>query len=312
MDTAVPHKRDVLKALVAGAKNRHDLYMLASHSPMFIPSDIAIIMGYFLPHHKNTPKSRFRRIIYEEQKKAGNECIFVDSDPFKGMDGVERDRTTQHYRLPYKEIYSSETGGAEFYNQNSPSYRWEELKKKRQITVKDWRATGSHIVLLTQKNKNQSWSIKDRNYLEWANETLIQLREYSDRPVIVRAHPKVPLKKKDIQDPIDKFSIVNAANVPIKDTMENAWASLVYSSSSAVGSVINGVPVFPGDDSCLTWPLGNHDLSKIEDPEMVNIQQWLWDLAYAMWDLEEMSSGKFWDHFMKGYNNDKSIQNNNT
>ena len=51
-----------------------------------------------------------------------------------------------------------------------------------------------------------------------------------------------------------------------------------------------GVPVFVGPDS-LAYDVGNSNLAKINNPSMPDRTQWLNDIAYTEWTIEEISTG---------------------
>ena len=63
-----------------------------------------------------------------------------------------------------------------------------------------------------------------------------------------------------------------------------------WSSNPATHAVINGVPVFVGPDS-LSFDVGCPNLASINAPVMPDRTQWLNDLAYTEWTLDEIEQG---------------------
>ena len=61
--------------------------------------------------------------------------------------------------------------------------------------------------------------------------------------------------------------------------------------SPATEAVMNGVPVFVGPSS-LAYDVGNEDLNTIGMPKRPDRTQWLNDIAYTEWTLEEIAQGK--------------------
>ena len=59
----------------------------------------------------------------------------------------------------------------------------------------------------------------------------------------------------------------------------------------ATQAVIGGVSVFVGPES-LAWDVGNQDLTTINNPIKPDRIQWLNDLAYTEWTLEEIQNGE--------------------
>tara|TARA_Y100000310_G_C20700285_1_gene829070 strand:- start:2590 stop:3537 length:948 start_codon:yes stop_codon:yes gene_type:complete len=306
-DSAIGEKKYVLKALAEGAEKffPYKCNIMWVEGRQHVSADLAVIFGYWLPYGTNTGKSQFRLAIAEMTEKERGKIMFIDSDPLKGMTHGEDplDRAKAHYRLPLNSIYHDE---AEFYNKNSPPDRWQELIKRRGLIIKPYRKKGSqkkYIVLFTQKNNNESWSMRGKDYLKWANEAIADIRKYSKREIVIRSHPKVSINRDMFSDPINKFRTVKAQSESMEETMRNAWAAVAYSSSAAIGAVINGIPVFACSPSNPAWWVADHNLKYIEDPQQYGTTQWFNDLAYSMWTMEEMANGTFWAHFMRGYKN---------
>ena len=120
-----------------------------------------------------------------------------------------------------------------------------------------------------------------------------QIRKYTDREVIVRPHPRCRVdgmqyefKNVRIQQPVkypdsyDDYDFI----------VEDAYAIVNWSSNPATQAVIGGVPVFTGPSS-LAYEVGNPDYSTIENPLKPDRTQWLNDIAYTEWTVEEISKG---------------------
>jgi hypothetical protein len=73
---------------------------------------------------------------------------------------------------------------------------------------------------------------------------------------------------------------------------DNVWATISYSSNPGIHSIINGVPAFVGTSS-LAYPVANDIdfLHDIENPTMLDRQQWLNDYAWTEFTVEEISQG---------------------
>ena len=72
--------------------------------------------------------------------------------------------------------------------------------------------------------------------------------------------------------------------------LNNAWAVVNWNSNPGVESVIAGVPAFVGESS-LAAPVANLNLADIEKPLRPDRQQWLNDLAYTEWTVNEIAQG---------------------
>ena len=86
--------------------------------------------------------------------------------------------------------------------------------------------------------------------------------------------------------------------IQVRDTYDDfdfdckgAYAVINWSSNPATHAVMQGVPVFVGPSS-LAWPVGNKDYSTIGMPKRPDRTQWLNDISYTEWTLDEIAQGK--------------------
>ncbi len=163
------------------------------------------------------------------------------------------------------------------------------------LKLQPWRTSGRDIIICGQHNKSHQW--RDMPRMEdWVLATIETIRHHTARPIIVRSHPRNKLT-------LDKSALTDFINVThevpqqIPNTYDdfdfnfhNAWAVVNWSSNPATQAVIGGVPIFIGPES-LAWDVGNHSLETINNPTMPDRQQWLNDLAYTEWTIEEISQG---------------------
>jgi len=158
------------------------------------------------------------------------------------------------------------------------------------LKLQDWKHLGDHVMICTQHPASDQWSGMP-HMDQWLDQTIKTVRRYSDRPVVVRPHPRSKITPrsdvkicwpKKIHGSYDSFDFA----VHLTDT----WAVLNWSSNPAIESVLQGVPAFVGPDS-LAAPVANLDWSKIDCPDRPDRTQWLNDLAYCEWTVEEIQHG---------------------
>ena len=141
------------------------------------------------------------------------------------------------------------------------------------------------------------------------------VRRYSDRPIIIRPHPKN--EKRNIGRINEcilskKIKGVTISNNPspggnqggesLEKDLSNAHCVITYNSLSGVEAVEAGIPTFAMDDGSMVWPLAHKDLSQIENLNYdIDLQDWKNKIAYTMWNKEEVSSGKTWAHLKEVY-----------
>jgi hypothetical protein len=136
--------------------------------------------------------------------------------------------------------------------------------------------------------------------IEWMNSTILEIRKYSKRPIVVRAHPGD--KKIGGYLKVNHKAVSLSVNSDLRDDLRNAWATIVYNSSPSVASIIEGVPAFltdPQPQHSQSVAVANTDISRIEDPIMVDRQTWVERLSMCHWNFDELKSGKAWQFFKK-------------
>lgn len=146
------------------------------------------------------------------------------------------------------------------------------------ISLKPWQQ-GENIVVCPQHGYSHQWR-NNPAVDDWLRNTLTQIQQHTNRPIIVRPHPRFPINIKNI----------TVSKVPFKQDLLNAWAVINWNSNPGIESIIDGVPSFVGPDS-LAAPVANIDLSDIENPRMPDRTQWLNELAWTEWTVEEMANG---------------------
>jgi hypothetical protein len=144
---------------------------------------------------------------------------------------------------------------------------------------------------------------------DWAIQTINTLRQHTDRPIVIRAHPgdKASREYLDPTSPKCKIKFSKAVrlstNINLVDDLRNCWAAVNYNSSPVVGAAIEGVPIFvmdPIKSQCRD--IANTDLAQIETPHMPNRQPWVERLAMSHWNFDELKSGECWTHMRKFIN----------
>jgi len=172
---------------------------------------------------------------------------------------------------------------AEFNNKDRPFMRFKQLN----IDVNPWRRNGDHIVLMGQVPSDAS--VQNIDILQWCDQTVQELTKHTDRTIIYRPHPLAISRSRSIPNTVYSMRTLD-------EDLKNAWAVVSYNSNSAVDAAIKGIPVFVDDAGSMALDIANRDISLIEKPVMPQRDKWLYNLAYAQWNLEEMAHGLPWQH----------------
>jgi hypothetical protein len=162
--------------------------------------------------------------------------------------------------------------------------------RKLGITTAPWRHTGDHVMVCCQRTDSLQWQGQP-DMTTWLTSLRDRLRLYTQRPLILRAHPRyrVPAitgfelhAPRPLMGTYDSFDLDRG--------MRNAWAVINHNSGPGVQAVLQGTPAFV-DASSLAAPVANLDLATIESPMMPDRGTWLIQLCHTEWRSEEIATG---------------------
>jgi hypothetical protein len=262
----------------------------------YIESDVALIQGWYSGNSDN-PRDQLRQLVIEKQLSLGRYVISADSNLF--LYAVGKSNSPDHYlRYSFNGVFAN-TGT---YCDDAPDpARWKKISSDLGITVKPWRTSGSDIVLLLQRNSG--WSMAGMPVLTWITDTIGKIRQYSDRPILIRAHPgdQATISKfvaTQLRDPLLRLGDVRVSENPsLLADLSRAWAAVNHNSSATVCAAIEGVPVFvtdPARSQCRE--IANTKFKKIESPDYPDRQAWLDRISQFHWKFSELESGECWSH----------------
>lgn len=270
-------KVEVLQAFAAGC-NQLGLKTLLQDRTQVVPAKLGVILGWVGQSIKG-PHIQLRKDVINSQK-----VMSVDGSCFKFADP-----TSIFLRYSLDGVYYNTN---EYANKNSGADKWNQIKQRLNLELAPWRSSGNHILVCGQRDGG--WSMKGIDMNQWALETVQQIRKQTNRPIVVRAHPKNPINRALFKNILNlRFS----QGSTLQQDLQNAWASVFFNSSSCVASVLAGVPVFASDPDCVAWQVANQDLAQIEKPLTPAREQWLWDLSAAHWTDEESRAGLIYNKF---------------
>jgi len=286
-----PEKPAILDNFVAGVNAVGDIGIL--HRTMTtIPCDVALIQGFVHEHGKTLPHLTLRKQAIDLQKKNNKRSLIVDSNLFLYADTSNSKR---YLRYSFDGVFP--TTGFYFDREVDP-IRWVKISRDLGITLKPWRSSGDHILICLQRNGG--WSMRGLNVQLWLDEIIKKIRYYSNRLILIRTHPG----DKKIKDQLN-LSHVNVKlsnSVNLLDDLKSAWATVVYNSSPAVASVIEGIPTFltdPEPEHSQAYAVSNLDLRLIETPKLLDRQGWIEKISMCHWNFQELRSGEAWSFFKK-------------
>lgn len=169
---------------------------------------------------------------------------------------------------------------------------------KAMIPLRPWKNQGDHILVCTQHELSEQWrNMPPMN--EWIVNTCVELRKHTDRPIVVRHHPRYTAVLSPTELPKDcrlhKPTKIDGSydDFDFDESLANAWAVVNHSSNPAIDAVIKGVPVFCSKEN-LAYDVATSDYSLIETPMRPSRNDWANWLAHTEWTLEEIKMGIPW------------------
>jgi hypothetical protein len=291
-------KVDVLKYFSDGIKLVGDS-VIDSHNFTYLETDVGVIQGWVHSNSKNTPHLSLRKEIIKKQTERKKYTVAIDSNLFLYSNTLN----PKHYlRYSFNDVFPS---SGIFCDSLIDPNRWKKISQALQISLKDYRSSGEHILLCLQRNGG--WSMAGFDVVDWTNSTINKIREYSDRPIIIRPHPGDKASK-DYLNALNPNCRINfsknvklSVNVNLIDDLKNCWAAVNHNSSPVVGAAIEGFPIFvtdPINSQCKE--IANIDFSKLENPELQDRQSWVERLSMFHWNFDELKTGECWRH-MRGF-----------
>lgn len=149
--------------------------------------------------------------------------------------------------------------------------------------VEPWRDQSGPAVIMSQVAGDMS--LIGIDYYNWLNETYVALKQLG-HDVYLRKHP--------LTRPTQKFPNIPIMEGTLNGALDNAGFIVTYNSNSGVDSVIRGVPAISLNRGSIAYPVTSHDLTNpIIKP---NREQWLIDLSWRQWSLDEIKSGLVWEY----------------
>lgn len=199
-----------------------------------------------------------------------------------------------------------------FNNLNSPSDRWNQIKKVQNLVIKDWKNDGDYILLVLQKPGDSTLNSlyeKFGTYENWIDFTIKKIRKYTDRKILIRPH--LHTAKLNYMQFVSKFKNVEISTIfknrtklegglSLEHDFKDAWAVVGYNSNCLVESTLEGIPTFPMSEESVVWDISNQNIKDIESPKKnIDRTQWCYDAAYMIWTKKEIANGTAWNH-LKG------------
>ena len=198
-------------------------------------------------------------------------------------------RFTWNNILPYENNFPYD----ESYN------RWDEIKRKYKIIIKDYQKQGDNILFLLQIPTDSSLNelnFKNVGYLNFMVKTINDILNFSDRKIILRSHPLNKNNDFIAKSLMNYFRKTNkvfiSKNKTIEDDFKNVKCAISYNSSASVEALFNGIHVINLSNMQPCFSAASNNLSDIEKLNDLDRNEFLKKIAFLHWENDELDSNE--------------------
>jgi hypothetical protein len=289
--------QDCIKEL----KKKHKVEVNCVYNEKYRDCDIAIQFGGV--KDRNTVHHNLKRDIKEKAEK-----IVILETPILGRK-INNSHDYNYYRLAVDGFLFNE-GVFNYHTSNKDNTRWNKLKSElgyKEFT--GWKSNpNGNILLLTQLPGDSS--LRHNDTFEWIKNTVSEIRNHTDRKIVIRLHPAMSNKgRHEFAGNLNEFIFSNPSNIEwsigersLQQDLNDAKVTVSYTSGSAIDAVLHGVPSIAIDEGSFIWPISSHKLTEIENPflaDLKTVNQWLWNISYNQWGVGELESEAAWKYVLE-------------
>ena len=287
-------KIDILNKYITGVKQSGDQGILYNGYKLH-ECDVAVIQGWQHELGKAAAHLKLRKSIIDFQLERKKFVCVADSNLFLYANATN---FPHHYlRYSFNGVFPN---SGIYCDTHVNSVRWDQISKDLNITLEKKKTDGSHILICLQRNGG--WSMGNDNVINWTINIVNLIRNFSERPIVIRTHPGDKSASKYIPE-LQKIKSTKVSKIgtPLEKDLKNAWCVVNHNSSSIVGPIILGYSAFitdPAKSQCKE--VSDTDFSKIETPADFDREQWVKRISMFHWKFDELENGSCWKH-MKNY-----------
>ena len=146
------------------------------------------------------------------------------------------------------------------------------------------------ILIATQHSKSLQWEGMP-SMDKWVSLIVERIRQETDRKIILRPHPRSPMP--GIEHEFK--NVVRQTPTHVKNSYDdfdinyNYHCVINYNSGVPIHAAIAGTPVIC-DKTSLAFPVSD-TIENINNPQLLDRQEWLVRLAHTEWTVEEIAQG---------------------
>lgn len=268
--------------------------------------DIAVIFGDVRDAPSKKKRMRLKAEIIGRHRGKG--LIVIDTPVLMRP----YDKNEEYRRVGIDSLFSD---SGNFNNINCPNDRWKQLSSAYSISINKDTRRGENVYILLQRffdaSLKGSQKFRPKKYFEWLSNVTDELSIETTQKIVIRPHPG-SLNNKEELELIENFkNSVSNKNITFDykeknlfDVLDDAFVTITYNSGSAIDSLLYGIPNITYDKGSHAYEIVPNNCIDIDDIKMPDITQWLNNLSYVDWSLDDMKDGKPWIHLKKELLND--------
>lgn len=280
----------MLEYFAEGVRRAGD-HVFDVHTQGIQPAHVAVIQGW-VSQAVDRGHLLLRKQVIDHQISNGLRVLTADSNLFLYKNA---DNPLHYLRYSFNGVFPN-TGI--YCDDSVDPARWQSIQRDLNITLKDYRHHGGHVLICLQRDGG--WSMGAESVISWTHRIVAELRRYTDRPIVLRAHPgdkKSHVYVQPLREYLQAWNASISTNTTLVQDLYQCWAVVNHNSSPAVAAAIEGYPVFVTDpERSQCAEIANTDLSLIESPQLPDRTQWIQRLAMSHWKFDELRSGQAWCH----------------
>jgi hypothetical protein len=285
-------KIECLESFAQGVRNiGHSVAVEWEHR--YTAARLAVMLGWATTNTGGRNIALRKQIIADQQLR-GNHTMCIDASCWKYIDN-----NSGYLRYSLGGPFYDR---AEYANRNSDATKWIEISSRLGVQLNPAKNNSNgHILVCMQRDGG--FAMKTLNPMTWLAEKIQQIRSRTNRAIQIRPHPG-QYNMNEFAAYIGKLgrrqniTVIEPSQSQLVDNLQGAYAAVFFNSSASVAAVIEGIPIFVDDSSCVAWTVANHDIAEIESPKTFDRKQWIYDLAAAHWSDADAQSGRIYQKFL--------------
>lgn len=143
------------------------------------------------------------------------------------------------------------------------------------------------ILIAGQHEKSLQWA-EQPSMQEWVSSIVNQIRQVTNRPIVVRPHPRSPFNLSIPNVNID--TVIKIPNTYDDFNIKYDYHCVVnFNSGPAVQAALLGTPIIC-DSTSLAYPVSDV-IANIDTPTLPDRTQWFLELLHTEWTIDEIAQG---------------------